>query len=290
MKPQNFQLNQIDNSLIELALLEDLGSPYCDLTTQTLFPQSNQAYTVQIISKADEEIIICGIPVITSLLSKIEGNVTLNTRHQDGDILQPGEQLLTLHGNANTILMAERTLLNFLRHLSAISTLTQKLVKAVEGTPLKILDTRKTTPGFRHLEKYAVACGGGVNHRLGLYDAFMIKDNHNDLIGGLEQALSYLPNLSENPFPVIVEVRTLEELETVLTLGKNKVSRVLLDNMTPTLLATCVKKCNGIMETEASGNINLNTIKAIAETGVDYASVGMLTYAAGQVDLSMIAV
>ena len=173
------------------------------------------------------------------------------------------------------------------RYLSAISTLTNQFVQKIKHTHTKILDTRKTTPGLRHFEKYAVYCGGGVNHRMGLYDAYMIKDTHIDLIGGIKNALEKIPARNKNPLPVIVETRRIEELKEVIQFGKEKATRVLLDNMDNQTLKECVSMCKNIFETETSGNINLNTIKSIAETGVDYASVGMLTYAADQVDLSM---
>jgi len=205
----------------------------------------------------------------------------------DGETANPSETILKLEGDAKTILMLERTALNFLRHLSAIATLTHEFVEKVKNTPLKILDTRKTTPGLRQLEKYAVSSGGGLNHRMGLYDAIMIKDTYVDLMGDMKSALAKLPKDILKKVPVIVEVRNEKELEEVLKAGKGKVSRVLLDNMTPEQLTQCTKICNKKVETEASGNVNLETIKAIAQTGVNYASIGKLTHSAGTVDLSM---
>jgi nicotinate-nucleotide pyrophosphorylase (carboxylating) len=283
----DWTLNKIDHELLDLALREDLGLPYSDVTTSTLFQTSIKDYSVKIISKEKNDIVICGIPIVNALLKKLTANFKLQTYYQDGDALPSGKKLLTIKSDPKTLLMLERTILNFLRHLSAVSTLTKKFTDLVKDTNLKILDTRKTTPGWRHLEKYAVLCGGGVNHRMGLYDAFMIKDTHIDLIGSMQTALEHLPSLNENPLPVIVEVRNESELETVIKYGKNKVNRVLLDNMAIDSLRKCVKMCRGIFETEASGNINLQTIVDIAQTGVDYAAIGMLTYAAGHVDLSM---
>ncbi len=284
----NWQLNAIDNTVLDLTLREDLNIPYSDVTTFTLFPESTQNKPVKIISKHKEDIVIAGLPVIHALLEKFDMPFEIKTAYQDGDVLPPNETLLILKSDAKTLLMAERTLLNFISHLCAIATLTKKFVDKVKSTQLKILDTRKTTPGLRHLEKYAVSCGGGANHRMGLYDAFMIKDTHIDLIGDMEKALAHLPNKTENKLPVIVEIRHLKDLETTIKYGKSKVNRVLLDNMSPNLMQQCVKLCRDIFETEASGNINLGNIEAIAESGVDYASIGMLTYGAGQVDLSMI--
>ncbi|HCU05226.1 MAG TPA: carboxylating nicotinate-nucleotide diphosphorylase [Coxiellaceae bacterium] len=290
------KLNAIDQQLLALALEEDLTphlnepSHYVDVTSNALFQHDNPQQSVAIISKANSDIVICGLPVIEAILNKLTPTFTLNTVYHDGDVLSPGQTLLTLHSDAKTLVMVERTLLNFLRHLSAIATLTKQFVRTVKYTRLNILDTRKTTPGFRHLEKYAVHCGGGMNHRMGLYDAFMIKDTHIDLLGGIQSVLEKIPLRHHNPLPVIVEVRTLEELKVVLEQGQQKVTRVLFDNMPLPLLKQCVDLAKPFFETEASGNINLMSIKAVAETGVNFASIGMLTYAAGQVDLSMIGI
>ena len=290
------KLNTIDQQLLALALEEDLVphlsmvSHYVDVTSNALFQHDNPQQSVAIVSKANSDIVICGLPVIEAILHKLTSQFTLSTSYHDGDILPPGETLLTLQSDAKTLLMTERTLLNFLRHLSAIATLAKQFIRAVKHTHLTILDTRKTTPGFRHLEKYAVHCGGGMNHRMGLYDAFMIKDTHIDLLGGIQPVLEKIPLRQDNPLPVIIEVRTLEELKTVLDHGQKKVTRILFDNMPLPLLKQCVELAKPFFETEASGNINLTSIKSVAETGVNFASIGMLTYAAGQVDLSMIGI
>jgi len=290
MKP--ITLNAIDHAILQLALDEDLNgqSPktWLDVTTDTLFPHALKKQRVKIICKNDQPVIVCGIAIIEALLSKFDEDFELFTRYKDGDTLHKNETLLTLECSAKTLLKAERTLLNLLRHLCAIATLTHQFVQAVKGTHTKILDTRKTTPGMRHLEKYAVQCGGGVNHRMGLYDAFMVKDTHVDLLGGMEKVLAKLPDKTNNKLPVIIEIRNQDELDCVIAHGKNKVDRVLLDNMTLKELKASVQKCKGLFQTESSGNINLKTIKAIAKTGVDYTSIGQLTYAAGQVDLSMV--
>jgi nicotinate-nucleotide pyrophosphorylase (carboxylating) len=283
-----WQLNAIDTQLIELALREDLGVSFCDITTITLFPEMEKKHAkAKIISKHAENIIFCGLPIIKAILNKLNSDYHLESHYQDGESVAPGETILTIEGSANALLMAERTILNFIQRLSAVATLTQKFVAAIEGTSLKILDTRKTTPGFRHLEKYAVQCGGGVNHRMGLYDALMVKDTHVDALGGMSLALKRLPENIKERYPVIIEVRTQEELTIVLQEARHKVSRVLLDNMPPEEMRDCVKLCQNIMPTEASGNMNLHIIRAVAETGVDFASVGKLTHSAGSVDLSM---
>lgn len=283
-----WQLNDIDNQLIDLALKEDLQFPYNDITTDTLFTGAPTLQSVQIICKHPSEVVIAGLPVVDAILKRLNADFTIITTLKDGDILHSGETLLQIQSDAASLLKAERTILNFLRHLCAIATLTRKFVDLVKNTQLKILDTRKTIPGMRHLEKYAVHCGSGVNHRMGLYDAFMIKDNHIDLIGGLHKVLDILPLQREHNLPVIVEVRNLAELQLVLKYGRDKVTRILFDNMQHKQLKQCVEQCQGVIATEASGNINLQNIIAVADTGVDYASIGMLTYAAGHVDLSMI--
>lgn len=287
MPDPNWQPNAIDDTLINLALEEDLSFPYFDVTSELLFRGFAFDKRVAIISKQATPVVVCGIPVVRALLVRVDPTVEMQIHCQEGALLQPGATLLTLHGPGKILLMLERVILNFLRHLSAIATLTALFVTKVKGTSTQILDTRKTTPGFRHLEKYAVTCGGGVNHRQGLFDAIMIKDTHVDLLGGMSQALARLPLIQENPLPVIVEVRTTAELEVVLSEGRQKVQRVLLDNMSCAVLKECVQTCQGIFSTEASGNITLETILKIAQTGVDFASVGMLTHSAGQVDLSM---
>lgn len=281
-----WQLDDVSSILIDTALNEDLGQPWLDITTATLlFGQQKMPGQAYIVSKHAEPTTICGLHLLKILFTKLDPQCHLHSAYKDGQALAPGATLLTIHADQQALLMAERVALNFLRHLSAIATLTAKFVAKVAHTSLKILDTRKTTPGLRRLEKYAIQCGGGINHRMGLYDAIMIKDTHVDMIGGMKNAIIKLPSLTT--MPVIVEVRDLAELQVVLDNGRNKVTRVLLDNMSLTDMQVAVTRCQGIFPTEASGNINLDTIAAIAETGVDYASVGMLTYAAGQVDLSM---
>jgi len=282
----SWELNAIDLQLIDLAFIEDLGMPYSDITTALLFPTLKENSRATIILKQLQPIVICGLPIIKAVLQKL-GDCKVQSDFSDGQILQPGATLLTLMGPAHILLMAERILLNFLQRLCAIATLTARYVKKINHTAAKILDTRKTLPGFRHLEKYAVRCGGGVNHRMGLYDAIMIKDTHIDLLGGMAVALASLPDDILQKFPVIVEVRTIDELIIVLECGLHKVTRVLLDNMPPTAMSECVTLSKGRVATEASGNMSLETITVTAECGVDFISVGRLTHSAGNVDLSM---
>lgn len=286
-KLSSWGINDADSQLIDIALIEDLGFPYHDVTTNALFSTVKGDFKAHIISKNPEPIVICGLPVIKSILSKFDARCDLHSDYHDGQIVLSGALLLTLTGPASALLTIERTLLNFLQRLTAIATLTAKFVNTIKHTKTQILDTRKTHPGFRHLEKYAVHCGGGVNHRMGLYDAIMIKDTHIDFLGGIQKALHDLPASFAHKIPVIVEVRNEDELNIVLKSGLHKVTRVLLDNMTPALMSRCVTLCNGKIATEASGNISLDNIMAVAECGVNFASIGKLTHSAGCVDLSM---
>jgi nicotinate-nucleotide pyrophosphorylase (carboxylating) len=285
-----WQCNSQDTQLIDLAFAEDLGVPYADITSAILFSDVSEVKGVSqanIISKHVEPIVMCGLPIIKTALAKLSDQCQIDAFYQEGEIISPGAILLTISGPAQILLMAERILLNFLQYLCAIATLTNKFVRKISHTDAKILDTRKTLPGFRHLAKYAVQCGGGVNHRMGLYDALMIKDTHIDLLGGMAAALDALPANTVKQFPIIVEVRTTEELEVVLEKGQQKITRVLLDNMSSLLMKECVAKCQGLLMTEASGNIHIDNVAIVAETGVDYISVGKLTHSAGNVDLSM---
>lgn len=282
----SWELNAVDLQLIDLAFIEDLSLPYCDQTTAWLFPHSSENSRAILISKHSQPIVLCGLPLVQAILQKL-GHCTLQSNYGDGQVIQPGAPLLTLTGSAQTILMTERIVLNFLQRLCAIATVTAQYVEKIKHTRTRILDTRKTAPGFRHLEKYAVTCGGGGNHRMGLYDAMMIKDTHIDLLGGMAAALSQLPETILQQCPVIVEVRTMDELTIVLESGLHKVTRVLLDNMSLALMSECVTLCRGHIATEASGNMNLDTIAMVAECGVDFISVGKLTHSAGSVDLSM---
>lgn len=283
-------LNEIDLKLIQLGLEEDLGKALVDVTSDLLF--SGQHFYPEravIISKHPTDVVVSGLACVEPILAVIARGVKCDVAIQvpDGGTLHPGETLLSLEGNPIFLLKSERLLLNFIRHLSAVATMTAQFVKAVQGTNAKILDTRKTTPGFRHLEKMAVHCGGGVNHRMGLYDAIMIKDTHVDLVGGMKAALGKLPLLKDSAFSAIVEVRSIEELHVVLDHGRDKVSRVLLDNIRGDALAECVRAAKGVFETEASGNVTLANVREIAQSGVEFISVGMITHSAGQVDLSM---
>jgi len=207
---------------------------------------------------------------------------------QDGAVVKKGDIAFTVMGHTRSILMVERVMLNFMQRMSGIATLTHSFVEAVQGTGCRILDTRKTTPGLRAIEKWAVRIGGGHNHRHGLYDMVMIKDNHHDFAGGIPQAIAAARTYLEQhgkKLAIEVETRNLEEVEIVLKAGG--VQRIMLDNFTPDLMRQAVKLINGKFETEASGGINLATVRSFAETGVDFISVGALTHSVPSLDLSL---
>lgn len=267
--------------LIEMALAEDLGDAG-DLTSRATLPESLRLKG-RIVAKADG--IIAGLPLVEMVYQKVDSTVLVHPCVQDGGQVVRGTLVCEIEGKGQSLLTGERVALNFLQRLSGIATLTHQFVKAAQGTRTKILDTRKTTPGWRSLEKYAVRIGGGQNHRIGLYDMVMIKDNHIDGAGSITKAVeavrSYVPAAH---IPIEVEVRNLDELREVLPL---KVDRVLLDNMSDEQMREAVQITNGQVPLEASGNMNLQRVAAVAATGVDYISVGALTHSAPALDLSM---
>jgi nicotinate-nucleotide pyrophosphorylase (carboxylating) len=265
------------------ALAEDIGSG--DVTTLALVPASaiGQADLV-----AREPLVLAGLPLAEAAFRELSQAVRLQRRAADGQRLAAGSILLHLAGPARPLLSAERVALNFLGRLSGIATLAAQFVAAVAGTPAKILDTRKTTPGWRRLEKYAVACGGGHNHRLGLSDSVLIKDNHLAALAGespnpiqlaIQRARAQCPALA-----VEVEAQTLAQVRQALAAGADV---ILLDNMSVGQLRQAVATVAGRAKTEASGNVNLSTVRAIAETGVDFISVGALTHSARAMDIAL---
>lgn len=271
--------------LIDLALAEDLGTSG-DLTSLATIPQnarSKSAFVARVPG------VVAGLPAAELVLSAYDLGIHFTSVVADGTKVEAGTTLATVSGSLQSILAAERIALNFLQRLSGVATLTRKFVDAVAGTNAKILDTRKTTPGWRLLEKYAVRCGGGMNHRVGLYGGIMIKDNHLAGLGGdlkraVETARAYPGN---SGLPVEVEVDTLAQLDQALEL---KVDIVLLDNMNMEQLRAAVARRNAIGPTvllEASGGVNLTTVREIAETGVDRISVGALTHSAHALDIGL---
>lgn len=239
---------------------------------------------------AKQEGIICGIDIAKKVYEMVDKRIIFTPILEDGDRIEKGDIIFRVEGPAIGILTAERTALNYLQRLSGIATITNEYVNLISQTTTRLLDTRKTTPSLRLFEKYAVKVGGGYNHRIGLYDMIMLKDNHVDFAGGIKQAIlranNYLKakNLS---LKIEIEVRNMDELDEVLENGG--VDRIMLDNFTPELLSQAVKKINHRFETESSGGITKQTILSFARTGVDYISVGALTHQIQSLDLSLIA-
>jgi len=268
-------------TLIALALQEDLGAAG-DVTSAASLP-ADKIITGRVIAK--EAGVLAGLNVFEQVYHQLDPAVQFTAHVQDGDPVQVGTLVCEVTGAGHSVLPGERVALNFLQHLSGIASLTAKFVAAVKGTQAIILDTRKTTPGWRLLEKYAVRMGGGHNHRMGLYDMVLIKDNHIDAAGGITNAVNLMrAHDAAKTLSVEVEVRTLDELCEALTLG---VQRILLDNMTLAQMRQAVTITAGHVPLEASGNMSLERVAAVAATGVNYISVGALTHSAPALDLSM---
>ncbi len=260
---------------IARALAEDIGAG--DITTDACVPED---LVVTGAFFARDEIVVAGMDVLPAIYELRGGVDSLELTAQDGDRAFPGTRLAVVRGKARTLLTCERVSLNFLQRLSGVATLAAKYVEAVRGTKCKILDTRKTTPGLRMLEKQAAAAGGVVNHRMGLYDAVLIKNNHIAAAGGVSAAFERVKHLS---MPVEVEVRTRAELDEALSCGAK---RLLLDNLTPGEAADWIRYIDGRAQVELSGGITLETVRAYAEAGADYISCGAITHSAGAVDLN----
>ena len=268
---QTIQIN------IEQALQEDIGDG--DITA-LLTPENEQA-TANILSR--ENMILAGQPWVNALIQAFDANVQITWLKQDGDQVEANEVFLQLSGSARSLLTVERPALNFIQTLSAVATKTAQYVKQLEGLNTKLLDTRKTLPGLRIAQKYAVAVGGGQNHRLGLFDAFLIKENHIMAAGGITQAIQQAHQIAPNK-PVEVEVETWDELNQALDAGADI---VMLDNFSQQQMIDAVKHVAGRCKLEASGNITIENLRHVATTGVDYISMGVLTKDVTAIDLSM---
>lgn len=266
--------------LVRAALLEDLGRAG-DITTDAVVPADHRATVVLAARQAG---VVAGLDLAALAFRLIEPAIEMKVAKPDGSRLVPGDVIATLSGPARGLLTGERVALNFLSHLSGIATATAGIVEAVRGHKASIVCTRKTTPGLRALEKYAVRAGGGSNHRFGLDDAVLIKDNHIAIAGGVKQALERAKANVGHLVKIEIEVDTLGQLDEVLSLG---VDAVLLDNMSPEMLATAVKMVGGRAITEASGRVNPTTAPAIAASGVDLISVGWLTHSAPILDIGL---
>ena len=273
---------------VRAALLEDLGDALttldqpdasADITAQ-LIPADRMA-TARVITR--EAGVFCGQPWVDEVFVQLGGEVKVEWKVQDGEVLSPNQELFRLHGPARLLLTGERNALNFVQTLSGVATLTARYVAELEGTDCRLLDTRKTIPGLRTAQKYAVTCGGGKNHRIGLYDAYLIKENHILACGGIAEAISEARHLNPGK-PVEVEVESLAELEQALAA---KADIVMLDNFDVTMMREAVAINQGRAKLEVSGNVTLDTLAEFAATGVDFISVGALTKHVRALDLSM---
>ncbi len=265
--------------LVDSALKEDVGEG--DITTGLAVSEKTASLAV---IAAKEEGILAGVDVARLVFETVDPHLSFGAEIDDGGVLSYGAAIAQIRGKARSCLTAERVALNFLQRMSGIATLTNRFVKAVEGTDVVIVDTRKTTPGLRYLEKYSVCVGGGENHRFGLYDAVLVKENHIAVAGGIAQAVENIRAADTGKIPIEVEVRDLSALGEALSLG---VERIMLDNMPLELIRQAVEITRGRSKLEVSGMVTLARIREIAETGVDYISIGALTHSAPAIDMSL---
>ena len=270
-------------AFIQSALREDVGDG--DHTSLSTVP-TEATGTAEL--KVKDRGVLAGVELSLAIFKEVDSALQVQVFIPDGTWIEPGQVVLEVSGSSQSILKAERLVLNCMQRMSGIATYTRSLVNILEGTRAKLLDTRKTTPNFRLAEKWACKIGGAVNHRYGLFDMILIKDNHVDFAGGIKQALekSFAYNKSlASPLAIEIEVRNETELDEVLAIGG--VQRIMLDNFTPDRLRDAIRKINGRFTTEASGGINEKTLRAYGETGVDYISVGALTHQVKSLDLSL---
>ncbi len=266
--------------IVKQALAEDIGSG--DVTTNCTIDQTKKTEATL---WAKEEGIIAGLQVFAAAFRLLDADTEIRCLVQDGMAVENGDRVAVIRGNARTVLTAERVALNFLQRMSGIATATRNMVQAVKGTRAKILDTRKTVPGLRYLDKWAVRLGGGENHRFGLFDMVLIKDNHIAACGSISEAVHQVRRCDGQNRSIEVEVKNLDELQEALAL---KVDRILLDNMDLATLKRAVELTAGRIPLEASGNVTLENVRSIAETGVDYISMGSLTHSVKALDLSLL--
>jgi nicotinate-nucleotide pyrophosphorylase (carboxylating) len=287
---RQINLRSLDTELIHQfiknALAEDVGDG--DHTSLATIPGNTIGKAKLLVKDSG---ILAGVELALEIFKQVDNNLKVDVFLHDGDTIKPGDIAFEVEGDAKNILTAERLVLNCMQRMSGIATKTQQIVERLQGTKAKVLDTRKTTPGLRYLEKWAVKIGGGVNNRFGLYDMILIKDNHVDYSGGIKQAIentkAYLQK-NHKQLAIEIEVRNLEELEQVLEIGG--VDSILLDNFDFDTLREAVKRVGGRFITEASGGITIDNIRQHAECGVDFISVGGLTHSVKSLDLSLKAV
>lgn len=274
--------------LVAEAMAEDIGDG--DHSTLSAIPADAVGNAVL---RIKEEGILAGVSVAEKIFRMKEAGVEFQALKQDGERMEPGEEAFRVSARVHTILQCERLVLNCMQRMSGIATLTRTYTDILQPYHTRVLDTRKTTPNFRLLEKEAVRIGGGINHRFGLYDMIMLKDNHIDYAGGLEAAIERAHHYVQTVKPglkIEVETRNLDEVRRVVAMGRGKVFRIMLDNFTPALISEALPLIDGLFETEASGGINLTNLEAYAKTGVDYVSVGALIHQARSLDLSLKAI
>jgi len=273
------ELTAHTQALIDLALMEDMSGG--DITTRATITDNHRSTAAV---SAKEDLVLAGIPVFHAVFERLGEGVLITDKCSDGDVVSKGTVIIEVKGPTATLLMGERTALNFLMRLSGIATLTRQCVDAVAGTNAAVVDTRKTTPGWRYLEKYAVRMGGGRNHRFSLSDGVLIKDNHITASGGIAEALGRAQKHAPHTSRIEVEVSNVEQISEALDAGADI---LLLDNMTPHEITDAVGLIDGRAMVEASGGITLDNIRAYAEAGVDFISLGALTHGAQSVDINM---
>ena len=275
-------MDKLIDDLIKLAFAEDIGDG--DHTTLCCIPENAMGKSKLLIK---EEGILAGVEMAQRIFKDFDPNLKMEIFIKDGTAVKPGDIAFTVEGKVRSLLQTERLMLNVMQRMSGIATVTNKYVKRLEGLHTRILDTRKTTPGLRMIEKAAVKIGGGVNHRIGLFDMILLKDNHIDFAGGIEKAITrakeYLKEKGKD-LKIEIEVRNMDELEEVMRIGG--IDRFMLDNFTPELTRKAVKRIGGKYETESSGGITFDTIRDYAECGVDFISVGALTHSVKGLDMS----
>lgn len=274
--------DELIDALLDLAFAEDIGDG--DHTTLSTIPADAQGRSKLLIK---EKGILAGVEIAEKILHKVDPDIKITVMLHDGAEVNPGDVAFTAEGSVRSLLVAERTMLNVMQRMSGVATMTRKYQDQLKGLHTKVLDTRKTTPGMRILEKEAVKIGGGMNHRIGLFDMILIKDNHEDFAGGLENAVSrakeYCKANGKN-LKIEVECRTLDDIRRTLEIGG--VDRIMFDNFTPELTREAVALVDGRVETESSGGITFDTLRAYGETGVDFISVGALTHSVKGLDMS----
>lgn len=267
------------SEIIRLALAEDIGSGDISTAYLELEPVPEQAFMI-----AKAKGVLAGLDIAREVFLTVDKGLKITLYNRDGDEVKPGAEIMRVEGNPASILQGERTALNFLQRMSGIATLTRAMVRELEGSPVRLLDTRKTTPLLRGLEKYAVRVGGGFNHRFGLYDMVMLKENHIRACGGISEAVTRVKK-HNTAHKIEVEVATIQELEEAVRAG---VDRVMLDNMNLTQIRACVRRFGKKVELEVSGGVTLANIAKLAQTGVHYISSGALTHSYQSLDISLL--